>query len=226
MATAAGTFLSCGLAVTRAAIHHGAQRALIPGYARARAAVLQTLTSAAAHGALRDALPTIAPLLPKCVDDEETCAYSTTATITFSKDAIETGQSCSIQNSCLREQHNLYVDEGRISARISVSVIDKSGEQLAAQTSVLLLRTLRAPPYVMVSGARDMRFDATKDPVAISDDGGMRANIDPCATGVPGTSADTAIHVVYRRAGEGSCTSGEHWRDTALSPQAPERWTH
>jgi hypothetical protein len=227
MAIVAGAFLCSGLAVTRAVIHHGAQQALIAGYDRARSAAMQTLASAAQQGVPLQAIPAIAPMAAQCVDTEESCAYRAAETIVFTGYAADPEDSCSTQNSCLRsEQENPYVDEGRISARISVIVTGSGGEQLAAQSSVLVLRTLRTPPYVVVSGARDIRLDAAGEPLQTGDDGGMRASFDPCASPLPGTTGDTAIHVVYRRTSDGHCTSGEAWHDTSVSPGSPARWTY
>lgn len=227
MAIVAGAFLCSGLAVTRAVIHHGAQQALIVGYQRGRSAVMQALASAAQDAVPLQAIPAIAPMAAQCVDTEDSCRYRAAETILFTGYASDPEHSCSSQNSCLRsEQQNPYVGEGRIRARISVIVTGRGGEQLASQSSVLLLRTLHTPPYVVVSGARDIRLDAAGEPLQTGDDGGVRASFDPCGTPPSDTPGDTAVHVVYRRTSDGHCTSGDHWEDTSVAPDPPAHWTN
>ncbi len=231
LAVACATFLSAGLAMTRVTIHRQAENYLTAGYQRAMWSVQQTLATDLQNGPLSSPLPTIAPIPAACVDSSHPCRYETSETIAFTQLSTPAPvATCDARTNCaVGEQANAYVDEGRITARISVTVTSADGSALAVRTDDAIFRTMRTPPFVVLAGTRDGSFGDIAGAHAAGDDGGSLASTpaDPCATPVPGTSDDTQVRVAYRNTSTGACSNGSSWRTSSYdsSQSAPAGWS-
>ena len=206
------TFLSAGLAMTRSAAHRAAQPYLAAGYLRALDALQATIANQLRTGQGPNPLPAITPIPAACVDSGNSCRYTAAETIDLSSpgSVVQTACDPSQSNCASNVQTNGYVNEGRIAARITVTVAGADGTMLAARTMQVILRTLSVPPYVIVAGSRDATFDDVVSGHAAGDDGGIAtATPDPCDTQTPaGTSSDTVVRVAYHNIATGQCSSG------------------
>jgi hypothetical protein len=217
LAIAAMTFLSAGVAMTRMTATRLAETYLTIGYQRALTSLQQRF---AESDGLPSPLPTFTPLPAACADTGSSCAYQTTATITFDGSTPAPGASCDpSQSSCAaNEEANAYINEGRVPARITVGVLTADGVQVATRTTDVLLRTLASPPYVLVGGARDGTFGDIASSQAQGDDGGApAATPNPCSTVTPGIADDTTIRVAYQTAVTNQCTDGSAWRSSSYN---------
>lgn len=215
IALAASTMLSAGAAMTRMTVLRLSQRALASGYQRAAAALQQRFASQLQMGGYPSPLPSFTPLPPECADDATPCKYTTTATIALTQKAPEVaGTACDLSaSSCAsNEQANAYVDERRLSARITITVSAADGTPLAVRAGDILLRTFAVPPYVAIAGSRDGSFDGNAEARALGDDAGTPATMpDPCATAAP--RSETVVRVAYRNVVTNACADGSAWRD-------------
>jgi hypothetical protein len=228
----ATTFLSAGLAMTRATTHRLAQTYVAAGYQRAASSLQQVLATDLQNGPLPSPLPTFTPIPAACVDGSNPCRYQTGATITLTQtSAPANGSQCdtSQTNCASNEQANGYVDESRITARISVTVTAASdGSVLATRSGDVVVRTMNTPPYVVIAGTRDGAFDDVAANNSVGDDGGtIPATPNPCASVAPGTSDDTVVRVAYRNQTTNACTDGSSWRTQSYSSSggAPNGWS-
>jgi hypothetical protein len=219
IAMAASTLLSAGAAMTRVTILRLSQSALNSGYQRAAAALQQRLATEIAARGFPSPLPSFTPLPQACAGGSAACTYKTGATIALTQPAPETfAAACnpSSSNCATNEEANVYVDEHRLSARITVSVSGPDGTVLVARSADVVLRTFSIPPYVAIAGSRDGSFDSFATDRAPGDDSGaLPATPDPCASAAP--ASDTVVRVAYRNAVTNACIDGSAWRDGSYS---------
>jgi len=227
----ATTFLSAGLAMTRATIHRLSQTYVAAGYQRAASVLQQRLADDLQNGVLPNPLPTFTPLPATCVDTAVPCRYETSETIVLTQTtAPSAGAGCDpAQTNCAsNEQANAYVNENRIAARISVAVTASDGTLLTTRTGDVVLRTMNTPPYVIVTGARDGSFDNLASASSVGDDGGLpAATPNPCAAAAAGTLDDTVVRVAYSNRVTNACTNGSTWRTSSYnsSSSAASGWS-
>ncbi len=222
IAAIALTFVSAGLAMTRTTIHRMAQTYVTAGYQRAAGSLEQTLSADLQSGALPSPLPAFTPIPPACVDPA--CSYETAESIALTQTSTPApSPTCDpAQSNCAsNEQTNPYVQEGRITARITVTVTGSDGSVLATRSGDVILRTLRAPPYVVLAGARDGSFAQVLPGRAPGDDAGIAPlSVDPCAAPAAGVSDDTVVRAAYRNRNTNACTDGSSWRTSSYSSSA------
>lgn len=183
------TMLSAGLLHARMSVHRLAQSYLKQGYQRAVDALLA------------DPSATLGPLPALCVDTSVPCHFTTEATIAFASPA-----------PFYNRQGNLYVNEDRIGAQITVTVRALDGTALASRTSTVMLRVTTSPPYAAIAGARDQTFGNAAPAGLAGDDGGLPpATANPCSSAPQGTSDNTVVRVAYQNAQTGACIDGSVW---------------
>ncbi len=191
MAVVATTFITAGMAMTRASIHRLSESYIEAGEQRAFSALTQTLAADIREGALPAALPVFTPIPASCVQSGQPCGYYSSETITLTPNASpQPFASCdpASSNCASNEEANTYVDENRVSARISVTVTAADGTAVATRSRDVILRTLRTPPYIAVSGSNDESSDNLAPAHAAGDDGGLPpATPNPCAAQTAGT---------------------------------------
>jgi hypothetical protein len=212
------TFLSAGLTMTRMTGTRIAQTYLAVGYQRAVSSLRQSIAAHVQSVGAANPLPALTPLPPACAGTG--CGFQTSATITLTSPNPAPAATCDAsQSDCAQnEQANAYVNEGRIPARIVVTVTTSAGIQLATRSSDVILRTLATAPYVIIAGARDASFDDVASGHAAGDDGGtVPATPNPCASVAPGTADDTVIRVAYENATTAQCTDGSSWRSSSYN---------
>jgi hypothetical protein len=215
------TFLSAGIAMTRATIHRVAQTYVAAGFQRAEFTLEQALVNDLQQGAAPSPLPTFTPLPPVCVDSSNPCRYQTSETIAVtqtSQAAMSTVCDTTQTNCASNEQANSYVNESRVTARIGVNVIAADGSTLATRSVDVILRMMKTPPYFAIAGTRDATFDDVAAGNASGDDGGITpATPNPCATAALGTTDDTAVRVAYRNQITNACSDGSSWRTASYN---------
>lgn len=217
IALASSAFLTAGAYMSRATIERLAQAAVAPAYQRAVSVLQHAIAAGMQNSNQPQPLPSFTPLPAKCVDPA--CTYKARATIAVQ--AAPTPASCdaSSANCAQNEEANAYVEEGRVAARITVTVVSAGGETLAVRSQDAIFRTFAVPPYAAIIGARDGSFDGLASLRTAGDDGGtLPATPDPCGT--PGADGNTAVRVAYRNAVTSACTDGSSWRDGAYSAAA------
>jgi hypothetical protein len=225
------TFLSAGLAMTRASIHRLAQTYVASGYQRAASTLQQTLAEDLRAGGLPSPLPSFTPLPETCVDSSNPCRYENTASIALTQSSVPaaSAQCDSNQTNCAsNEQANAYVQESRITARITVTIAAAAdGTVLAQRTGDVIVRTMKTPPYAVIAGSRDGTFDDVVGRHAVGDDGGaLPATPNPCSSPLPaGISDDTAVRVAYRNQTTNACTDGSAWRTESYSTDSGSAWS-
>ena len=224
VALIASTFLSAGIGMTRATIHRLAQTYIAAGFARAQASLQQTLAAELQAGPLPSPLPTFTPLPQTCAAGP--CAYKIGASIVFTRiGAPSVSSQCdqTLSNCAFNEQANAYVNEGRMTARITVTVsASGDGAVLVSRTQDVVLRTMSTPPYAVLAGTRDGSFGDVLAKHAAGDDGGEAASsVNPCASPAPpGTSDDTVVRVAYRNQTTNACSDGSTWRTQSYASDA------
>lgn len=231
VAVIATTFLSAGLAMTRMTVHRLSQTYVTPGYQRAVSALQQTLATDMQNGGLPNPLPAFTPIPASCVDASTPCRFRTAETITLTQTSTPAPVAAcdSSQSACAaNEQANAYVNESRVSARITVSVIAGDGTTLTTRSGDVIMRTMNTPPYVVVGGARDGAFDSVASANAAGDDGGtVPATPNPCSANAPGTVDDTVVRVAYRNQTTNACSDGSSWRAASYTSGSgvPSGWS-
>ncbi len=219
LAAIALSFVSAGLAMTRAATYRAAATYVAGAYQIANRTLERELSSDMQNGGLPSPLPVISPLPLACADPA--CRFMTGENITYTIIAPATpAASCdqSSTNCAQNEETNGYVTEGRVTAHIAVSVTDAQKNPLLTRAEDVTLRTFRAPPYVAAADARDGTFDDVTAQAAQGDDGGLPpATPNPCATPVAGTSDDTAVRVAYENTQTSACTNGSTFGSSSYS---------
>lgn len=221
VAVVATTFLSAGLAMTRMTVHRLSQTYVTAGYQRAVSGLQQTLAGDMQNGGLPNPLPTFTPIPSSCVDSSNPCKYRTSETIAFTQTSTPAPVAAcdSSQSACAaNEQANAYVNESRITARVSVTVTAGDGTTLTTRTGDVIMRTMSTPPYVVLAGTRDGAFDDIASAHGVGDDGGtVPATPNPCSAGAPGTADDTLVRVAYRNQNTNACSDGSSWRAASYS---------
>lgn len=220
IALAANTVLSAGIISGRIAIRRAAQTYVNREYQRAAQGLSSEIALFARTGSFPDPLPSFT-FAPSCVDEREPCGFTGSATVSAQfGDPDSSPEPCDADWACANnEQRNGYVSERRIVAKISVTVQAGDGSILATRESDVTLRTLSAPPYVAIAGARDRTTDAVSvNGLPPGEDAGIPpATANPCAPGSPGTSDDTVVRAAYENAQSGACSDASQWRTSAYS---------
>ncbi|HET9095490.1 MAG TPA: hypothetical protein VFN37_02415 [Candidatus Baltobacteraceae bacterium] len=227
IAIAAATILSAGMAMTRMSIERMTRPYFSSGYERAAAALEQSVAADMQRGGIPYPAPSFTPIPAACANSA--CTYLTAETIMLTQTAPATpGPACdSSQTNCAPNvQTNSYVAEGRVSAQITVNVLNAQGYSIAARTGTVVLRTFDSPPYVAIAGARDGAFDNVLSAANAGDDGGAPpATPNPCAS-ASSISDDTAVRVEYRNKDTSACMDGSAWGDSSYSTHvAPTGWS-
>jgi hypothetical protein len=216
-------FLSAGLAMTRATMHRLSQTYIAIGYQRAASSLQQTFAQDLRGGSLPDPLPTFTPIPPACVNNEIPCRYTTSETIALTEGSTPNQvDGCDVEktNCASNVQANAYVNESRLTARITVTVSTAAGAALAERKSDIIFRTMNTPPYVVLAGTRDWTFDDIASMHALGDDGGLPpATPNPCQTSAANTSDDTVVRVQYRNTVSNACTDGSTWSTSSYDIQ-------
>jgi hypothetical protein len=223
IALVAATVLSAGLAMTRMTIARMTRPYLVAGYQRAAASLEQSIGAKMQNGGVPFPAPTFTPIPPACAN--ASCSYMTSETVALTGSPPATpGPSCdaSQTNCAFNVQINRYVSESRLTAAITVNVLDAKGYVVATRSGTLVLRTMETPPYVAVAGSRDGTFDDIVTAAAAGDDGGVPpATPNPCMGTMAGAITDTAVRVEYRnRQTPSFCTDGGAWADSSYSAHA------
>lgn len=221
LALMATTVLSAGLAMTRASVHRIAQRYVASAYQAAQANVQLALASDMQSGGLPSPMPSPSPASARCVN--ASCTFKSTTAVAYTMVASATpSAACDpAQTNCaIAEEQNPYIGEGRLTARISVTITDSNQHPLAARTGDVTFRTLRRAPYAVAAGFRDEGFDDVASGNASGDDGGVTpATPNPCASAGPGTSDDTTIRVAYRNSVTNACSDGSILQSQSYTQQ-------
>lgn len=213
VALIAVTILSTGLAMTRMTIERGVSPYIAAAYQRAAVSLQQTLATDMQGGGLPYPAPTFTPLPMTCAN--ASCTYKTTEAITLVQSPPATpGAACDTsQSNCAPNvQTNAFITESRITAIITVNVVDAQDSTVAKRTGSVVLRTFDSPPYVAIAGAREGTFDDIAGSATAGDDGGAPpATPNPCASATASTSDDTTVRVQYRNAVTNACSDGSAW---------------
>jgi hypothetical protein len=216
-------FLSAGLAMTHATMHRISQSYIAIGYHRAASVLQQAFANDLRSSPLPNPLPTFTPIPPTCVNNEIPCRYTTSETIRLTQLSSANGvEGCNpADTNCASNlQANAYVNEGRLAARITVTVSTASGATLAKRENDIIFRTMNAPPYIVLAGTRDASFDDIASMHALGDDGGLSpATPNPCETPEANTSDDTVVRVEYRNTVSNACSDGSAWSTSSYDTQ-------
>ena len=221
IALVAMTILCAGMAMTRMTVERMIRPYIAAGYQRAATSLEQTIAAGMQRGGVPYPAPVFTPLPAVCAN--ATCTYTTTESITLTQTAAATpGPACdaSATNCAPNVQTNSYVAEGRVTALITVNVLDTQGNAVATRTGTIVLRTFTAPPYVAVAGSRDGTFDDVMGANSPGDDGGAPpATPNPCAASASSVY-DTTVRVEYRNKATNACTDGSAWADSSYSARS------
>lgn len=224
-ALVAATMLSAGLAMTRMTIERMTRPYYLSGYQRAAASLEQTIAADMQRGGVPNPAPAFTPIPPVCANS--TCTYRIAETISFIQAAPATpGPACdaSQTNCAANVQTNGYVAESRVTAQITVTLLDARGYSLGVRTATVALRTFQSPPYAAIAGSRDGAFDDVSNGASAGDDGGAAPAPNACAP-PPSVSDDTSVRVEYRNKTTGACTDGSAWANSSYSvPTPPSGW--
>jgi hypothetical protein len=107
-------------------------------------------------------------------------AWIVSATITGAARAGSAGGTDALSNA-----QTAAIDEGRISANVTVTIVDAAGNAVGTRSRLLTYRVFAAPPYAVISGARDSTAIDGSRHAAQGDSGGAVAT---------GGGDDTRIH--------------------------------
>jgi hypothetical protein len=210
IAIVATTTLCAVLAMTRMSVQRLARQYVTVGYQRATAVLESTIVSDLQKGAVPNPAPSFAPIPPQCAD--AACRYTTAETIALTQVAPATpGPVCdpSESNCAQNVQINPYVDEGRLTAHLTITVQDRSGAVVVTRGGDVTLRLMSAPPYVVPAGSRESTFDDVIGSNAPGDDGG---------------TADTSIRAKYCNDTTGVCTDASSWANASYDVPAEPSW--
>lgn len=213
------SFVSAGLAMTRAATYRLAGTYVAGAYENAGRTLQRTLSADMENGGLPSPTPSISPLPLACADPA--CRFMTGEAIAYTIVTRGTpAPQCdsSASNCAQNEQTNALVAEARVAARITITVTDAQKNVLLTRSEDLTFRTFRTPPYVAASDAREDAFDDVAAQAAQGDDGGLPAvTPNPCASPVAGTSDDTSVRVAYENEENNACSDGSAWGNSSYS---------
>ena len=225
MTLLAAAFLSAGLAMTHATIRRAAETYVASGLQIAVRDVQNRLSAAAQNGTLNSPLPAVSPAPPACADPR--CGFAVSESvqyIAYASPGPSPAASCDPHgtNCALGEQTNAAVAEGRVSARITVTVTDANRNVLVTRSRDVTFRTFRSEPYAVLTGSRDDTTDITGASAA-GDDGGLpAATPNPCSSAAAGSADDTAVRVAYENAVTNACADGSSWQNQSYSQQAAQ----
>lgn len=215
--TAIVTFAVVGMGAAAARVSLTARaRVYLPAAEHtAQTALLQTLATQMQTAGSASPAPSFSPLPVSCVDT--TCAMQTSATIELTQtDSPQTAATCDpAQTNCAQNvQTNAYVNEGRVTARITAFVTASGGGVLASRSMDVAVRVTQTPPYAMLAGDR-------------GDDGGEApATPDACESPAAGPQSDTQVRVQYRNAADNSCSDASSFANASYSTSSgsPPGW--
>jgi hypothetical protein len=132
-----------------------------------------------------------------CAPDAAACPFSYTisATITAaSNDGDSLGDGDSIAGDSALNVQAAAIDEQRVSARVTTSVMGPESTTLGTRTRFLTYRVFMTAPYALVSGSRDGATVIGAAAAAQGDSGGAASATGARPAG-PATFDDTRIHV-------------------------------
>ncbi len=213
------TMLQAELAISRARIHQAAATYVAVGYARAASALENQIEAGIAAKTIdprSGPFPASFSLPADCATHAVPCDFTVAARVNVDTarfiPPVSFPSDCSdpsADNCGHNLQANGYVDEGRVSAMVTVIVSAPDGATLATRSTNLTLRTFANAPYVAVASARDRTFDDVAGNAAVGDDGGQ----------IPGTAGvtDTRVNVIYRNRVTGQQTAANTWQDASWS---------
>lgn len=213
------TMLQAGLAISRVRIHQAAAGYVEVGYARALTAFETRVEDGIASKSIDPRggpFPASFSLAAECATSASPCDYlvDEQVTVNTTQGIPEAGSppGCADPNAtnCGHNlQANPYLDEGRVSAIVTVNVSAADGAILATRSSNITLRTFGLAPYVAVAAARDYTFDDVNAGAAAGDDGGQ--------LGDSSNTSDTRVKVIYRNRTTGQETAADSWQDASWS---------
>jgi hypothetical protein len=131
--------------------------------------------------------PSISALKSTCaVTDTTSCPfrYRIQATITAGSSSAASGGADPASNL-----QAAVIDEQRVSARVTVTIVGPAGAVLGTRTRFLTYRVFETAPYAVISGSRDSATVNGANSAAQGDSGGSPG------TPASGTFDDTRIHV-------------------------------
>ncbi|MDQ2681119.1 MAG: hypothetical protein M3Y21_08885 [Candidatus Eremiobacteraeota bacterium] len=213
------TMLQAELAFSRARVHQLAAKYLAVGYGRAVSSLetqLETGIAAKTIDPRSGPFPASFNLPANCATHAVPCDFSVAAQVSVDTTQVVAPlgapSGCSDPNAddCGHNlQANGFVDEGRVSALVTVTVSAPGGATLATRSTNITLRTFASAPYIAVASARDRTFDDVTLHAASGDDGGQ-------PNGSSGAS-DTRVNVIYRKRTTGQQTAANNWQDASWS---------
>lgn len=209
--------LAAGMTMARVAVARESTLYASAEYQRAGEALRASVAAQLQAGTPAANLTTPSPLAPACAD--ERCAFRSSATFTLlpAQDPSEDAGCANGAAACAQsEERNPYISEGRLAARVAVTVTDAASHALQIRSGTIVLRVMSAPPYALVAGS------------GIGDDGGLpAATPNPCASPLAGDAVDTTVRVAYRNAVSGACTDGSSFSSGAYAQpsSAPPGWS-
>ncbi len=222
IALVGATILSAGLAMTHMTIERMMRPYVAAGYQRAAVSLEETIGADMHAGGVPFPAPTFTPIPAACANTA--CTYTATETIALTEASPATpGPACDTsQTNCAPNvQANRYVSEARLTAAITVNVLDAKGSVVATRSGSVVLRTMLTQPYVTIAGSRDGAFDDLMNAAAAGDDGGAPpATPNPCADATSGAADDTTVRAEYRNQQTSSCTDASAWADSSYSARS------
>ena len=218
LALAAVTAVSSTYAMARVTVVRGAERYVAVGFDNGVTVLRDSLAQQIASGALDpralpSPMPSVSPLPPArvCMDSTKNCPYLVSETFAYVS-------ASEIQSNLEADAH---VNEARIAARISVSVLAPDLSPLVGRTKTVIFRVMSVPPYVAPAG----NSDETSGVRDAGDDGGMPlATSAPCSSPQPGKVDETVVRAQYVNDATGKCFEGSSWRSQAASAATSPAW--
>jgi len=211
IALTVATTVSATYAAARAVIHRTAVRYADAAFGAALGSVRDEIAASISAG---QALPafTPSPPQPACVSARPACAYYVSRSV-----SLETSASI---DSNLEADAN--VNENRVVADITVSIMTPDRTVLAIREKRAMLRTFHTPPYAVIAGARDGSSDLAARQEQ-GDDGGLPPSATNSACS-PSTTDETVVRAEYYNDASGACTDESTWRSQPGSSPTPSAW--
>ncbi|MBV9271520.1 MAG: hypothetical protein JO165_10515 [Candidatus Eremiobacteraeota bacterium] len=218
LALAALTAVTSTFAMTRIAIERGAERYIAVGYENGVSALRESLAQRITAGqldprALPSPIPAMTPIPPTaaCASTTSPCPYRVSESFTFDP-------STSAENNLESDAH---VNEARISAHVTVSVLAPDSTVLVSRSKSVTLRITSVPPYVTPAGTRD----ATSLTPTLGDDGGLPPPTpsSACASAAPGGD-ETVVRAQYYNDANGKCYDGSAWHSAPAARTSTTGW--
>lgn len=212
VALTVATTVSATYAAARAAIHHTALRYADAAFGAALGNARDEIAASIAAGQTLPAF-TPSPPQPACANVRPACAYYVSRSV-----RLETTVSA---GSNLEADAN--VNENRMTADITVSILTSDGTVLAVREKRAVLRTFKTPPFAVIAGTRDGSLDLIAT-AAQGDDGGLPPSAKNSACAPSGTD-ETVVRAEYYNDASGACTDESTWRSQPGPAPAPSAWT-